>query len=155
VTEQTARANEIVNRYWKWSAAAGLIPVPLIDVAAVTGIQLKMISDLAGHYEVSFSRDRAKSIVGSLTAAVTPPLFAGTLFTLLGPAFKMMPGVGTVIGVVTMPLLNAASTLALGRVFVQHFESGGTLLDMDPDRLREHYRNELEQAERDGVTEAR
>jgi uncharacterized protein (DUF697 family) len=149
VTEQTARAYEIVGRYWKWSAAAGLIPVPLIDIAAVTGVQLKMIAELAEHYTVPFSRDRAKSIVGALTAAVTPPILAGTVFGLLGPAFKLMPGVGTVIGVVTTPLLNAASTLSLGRVFVQHFESGGTLLDMNPEELREHYRKELEKAKQD------
>ena len=155
MTEQTTRAYEIVGRYWKWAAAAGLIPVPLIDIAAVAGLQLKMISELAEHYQVPFSRDRAKSIVAALTAAATPPILAGTLFGLLGPAFKLVPGVGTVIGVITTPLLNAASTLALGRIFVQHFESGGTLLDMNPDELREHYRKALEKAEQESATESR
>lgn len=155
MTDRTARAYEIVNRYWKWSAAAGLIPVPLIDIAAVTGLQLKMIADLAELYEVPFSRDRAKSIVGALTAAASPPILAGTLFALLGPAFKIVPGIGTAIGIATTPLLNAASSLALGRIFVQHFESGGTLLDMDPDSLQKHYRKEMEKAGRDSATESR
>jgi len=153
VTERTEHAYAIVGRYWKWSAAAGLIPVPLIDIAAVTGLQLKMIAELAEHYEVPFSRDRAKSVVGSLTAAVSPPILAGTLFGLLGPVFKVVPGVGTVIGVVTTPLLNAASTLALGRIFVQHFESGGTLLDMNPAEIEEHYRKELTAAQQRSVSE--
>lgn len=113
MTERTARAYEIMGRYWKWSAAAGLIPVPLVDIAVVTGLQLKMIGRLAERHEVSFSRDRAKSIVAAVTAAVTPPILAGTLFGVLGPAFKLVSGVGMVIGVVTAPLLNAASTLAL------------------------------------------
>ena len=153
MTERAARADAIIGRYRTWTAAAGLIPAPLLDMAAVTALQLKMIAALAEVYQTPFSRERARSIVGALTAAVAPPMLAGTLFGMLGPAFKMMPGIGTVVGVVTTPLLNVASTHALGRVFVQHFESGGTLLDMNPDGLREHYRQELDGVNRGGGSE--
>ena len=47
-----------------------------------------------------------------------------------------------------MPAFNAAATYALGRVFIQHFECGGTILDLDPDKVREHFRREFEAAHR-------
>ena len=144
MSERTTKANDIVDTYWKWSAAAGLIPVPLLDVAAVTGIQLKMIADLAKLYDVPFKADRVKSIIGSLVGALAAPASAATTVGVLGPLLKAMPGVGTVVGVLVMPAANAAVTFALGRVFTVHFESGGSLLDLDPDKMRAHFQKEFE-----------
>lgn len=144
MSERTIEGYEIVRRYWKWSAVAGLIPIALVDVAAVTGIQLKMIADLARLYGVPFRQDRAKAIVGALVGAATPPLMAAGVLGVLSPALAFLPGVGLVAGVLATPAFNAASTYALGRVFVQHFESGGTFLDLDADKLREHFKREFE-----------
>jgi uncharacterized protein (DUF697 family) len=144
MNERLAKAHEIVNYYWKWSAGAGLIPVPLLDVAAVTGVQLKMINELAKLYGIPFKKDLAKSSIGSLLGAVTAPVLAAGSIGLLGPALKVLPGVGTLLGAVATPTFNAAATYALGRVFVQHFESGGTFLDMDPEKVREHFQREFE-----------
>lgn len=142
MSERLAQANQIVSRYWKWSAAAGLIYVPFLDVAAMTGIQLKMVADLAKLYDVPFSRDRAKAIIGALVGSVTPVYLSGTVIRVLGPTLTVLPGVGGLASIFALPVLNAASTYALGRVFVQQFESGGTFLDMDPDKVREHYQQE-------------
>lgn len=144
MNERLAKANDVVNYYWKWSAGAGLIPVPLLDVAAVTGVQLKMIHELAKLYDIPFKRDRAKSIIGSLLGAVSAPLMAAGSLGVLGPALKVLPGVGTLLGTIATPAFNAGATYALGRVFVQHFESGGTFLDMDPEKVREHFKGEFE-----------
>lgn len=35
-----------------------------------------------------------------------------------------------------MPALSACATWVIGKVFVQHFASGGTLLDFDPPEYR-------------------
>ena len=144
MTERTMEAYEIVRKYWKWSALAGFIPIALVDVVTVTGVQLKMIADLARVYEVPFSQDRAKAIVGALVGATTPPLVATAVLGALSPVFALAPGVGVVAGVFATPAFNAAATYALGRVFVQHFESGGTFLDMDSDKLREHFKREFD-----------
>jgi uncharacterized protein (DUF697 family) len=144
MTERTTEAYETVRRYWKWSAAAGFIPIMLLDVATVTGLQLKMIADIARVYEVPFSQDRAKAIVGALVGATTPPLAAAAVLGALSPVFAFVPVVGLVAAVFATPAFNAAATYALGRVFVQHFESGGTFLDMDSDKLREHFKREFD-----------
>lgn len=147
-SERTARGYEIVNRYWKWSAAVGFLAVPVVDVAATTGIQLKMVADLAKLYAVPFSRDAAKAVIGSLVGALAPPILSGPVARVVAPTLSFLPGVGLAVRVLIGPTLNAASTYSLGRIFVQHFESGGTFLDMDPDAVREHYRQELAAAKR-------
>jgi uncharacterized protein (DUF697 family) len=159
MNERTDRAYEIVGSYWKWSAVSGLIPVPILDVAVVTGVQLKMIADLAKLYGIPFREDLAKSVAGSLLGAASAPFLSTATLGVLSPALKFVPGIGTVLGVITMPGFNAAATYALGRVFIQHFESGGTFLDMDPEKVREHFQKEFEaakaQPKREAATVAR
>jgi hypothetical protein len=36
--------------------------------------------------------------------------------------------------------IGAASTYAVGKVFAEHFESGGTFLDFDEEKAREHFK---------------
>jgi hypothetical protein len=38
-----------------------------------------------------------------------------------------------------MPSSSAAFTYAVGKVFLQHFASGGTFLDFDPKTVREYF----------------
>ena len=42
--------------------------------------------------------------------------------------------------------IAAASTYAVGLVFLQHFESGGTFLSFQPGQVREHFRKIFEGA---------
>jgi uncharacterized protein DUF697 len=44
-----------------WSGAAGFIPLPLVDIAAVWGVQLQMLRRLSEIYGVPFSENRGKS----------------------------------------------------------------------------------------------
>lgn len=139
--EREAQAQEIVMKHVWWAAGMGLIPVPLVDLAAVTATQLKMLKNLSDHYEVEFSEQRGKSIIGALVGGALPGLTASTAKSLL----KFIPGVGGLIGLAAVPALAGASTYALGKVFILHFESGGTLLDFDPDKVRAHFAKEFEE----------
>jgi len=136
---RTAEAERIVNSYVGWSAGAGLIPLPLIDLAAITAVELKMLDDLAKFYEIPFSRNAAKSIIGSLVGG------AGTVMAAVPAAslLKFVPIVGGIAGMLTEPAIAAAATYALGRVFIQHFESGGTFLDFNPEEVRAYYQGEF------------
>jgi hypothetical protein len=57
---------------------------------------------------------------------------------------KLIPGVGSVLGGVTLAVLSGASTYALGEVFKKHFETGGTFLDFDVERLKKFYNEKFE-----------
>ncbi len=132
-TEQTNTARdklalELVDRLSLWSGAAGFIPIPIVDMAAVGGVQLHMLRRLAEIYEVPFSENRGKSILTSLAGAVIPATTATTATSLV----KGIPILGTAIGTLTMPAVAGCATWVIGRVFIKHFASGGTLLDFNP-----------------------
>ena len=65
------------------------------------------------------------------------------LLFVLPPVLKFVPVVGSLLAAVSAPAFTGASTYALGRVFVLHFESGGTFLTLDPDKVRAHYEAEF------------
>lgn len=140
-SEQDEKSAKIVNKYMLWSMGAGVIPIPLIDMAAVTGVQLKMIKEIAAVYEVEFSDVKGKSIITSLLGSIVPnSLSAG----FLGSAFKLIPFFGWYAGSVSMAVFSGAATYAIGKVFIQHFASGGTFLEFNPEIMRNYFKEEFE-----------
>ncbi len=138
--QREAAAKPIVTKYIYWSMGAGLIPVPFVDLAAVSAAQIKMLYDLAKHYDVPFSKGRVKSLVGALVGGVIPTQVGAGVMSLT----KAVPFLGTAAGIITVPVLAGASTYALGKVFIQHFESGGTFLDFNPTEVRQYFEQHLE-----------
>jgi len=137
-------ASELVNRFSLWSGAAGLIPVPILDMVAVGGVQLQMLRRLSEIYGVPFAENRGKSIIATLAGSFIPASTATGTAVSLGSLVKGLPGVGTAIGIVSMPAFSAAATFAIGKVFIQHFASGGTLLDFNPPDYREFIKAQKE-----------
>src|SRR5215468_1563237 len=142
--ERDQVASKLVDRFSLWSGAAGLIPIPLVDMAAVGGVQLQMLRRLSEIYGVPFSENRGKSIIASLAGAVIPASTATTTAVGVGSLVKSFPGVGTAIGALTMPVFSAGATYLIGKVFIQHFASGGTLLDFNPPDYREFIKAQKE-----------
>ena len=118
--------------------------MPIVDVAAVGGVQLQMLRRLSEIYGVPFSENRGKSIVASLAGAVIPASTATTTAMTFGSLMKGLPGVGTAVGALTMPVFSAGVTYVIGKVFIQHFASGGTLLDFNPPDYREFIKAQQE-----------
>jgi uncharacterized protein (DUF697 family) len=58
---------------------------------------------------------------------------------------KFIPVAGNFMGLVAIPGVAAAFTYAVGKVFVQHFASGGTFLDFDPKKVREYFARQFEE----------
>ncbi len=118
-------AARIVNGSMLMAAGAGAIPLPLWDTAAVAAVQIKMLVDLSALYEVPFKQNLGQNALAALVGSLAPGMIArGTL----GSYLKTIPGIGSVLGAVIQPAFSAAVTYAIGRVFIQHYESGGTLL---------------------------
>lgn len=143
MADRKKRAQDLIKYHSYASGAFGLIPVPGADVAAVSAAQLNLIHKLAKLYEVEFAQERTRAIVSALLGGVMPGALSSSV---LGSAVKAVPFVGSVLGMAVMPALSLAATQALGRVFAQHFETGGTLLDFDVEAMREHFRKEYEAA---------
>ncbi|HEX3126523.1 MAG TPA: DUF697 domain-containing protein [Thermoanaerobaculia bacterium] len=145
LSDRERAARDIVDRWVRWSFGAGLIPAPIVDLAALTAIQLKMLNDLADHYEVPFSENRGKMLIGALLGGTLPTKLA---WGSVRSAFKAVPFVGPILGFMTMPSFGATSTQAIGRVFVRHFEEGGTLLDFEPGDVKDYVAHQVEEGKR-------
>jgi uncharacterized protein (DUF697 family) len=138
--EQHAMA--LVKSYVPWSAGAGLLPMPLIDMAALVAVQLRMLTKLSALYQVPFLENGVKSTVSSLLGSVVSTSVGGAL----GSLVKAIPVVGPLIGIAAVPSVYSAATYAIGRVFVTHLAAGGTFLDFDADKMRAYFVAEYEKA---------
>src|SRR3974377_1017776 len=65
-------ASKLVDRFAIWSGVAGLVPVPVIDVLAVGGLQLQMLRRLSQIYDVEFSENRGKALIAALAGCMIP-----------------------------------------------------------------------------------
>ena len=137
--ERDIQANKIVKTHTWVSIGVGLVPIPFVDLVGVSAVQLRMLNELTKLYDVPFSRDLGKELIGALLGSLVPISLTYTV----GSAAKMLPLIGYAVGGLSMPLLAGAATYAVGKVFIQHFESGGTLLDFEPAKVREYFRQEF------------
>ena len=48
----------MIDKYAKLSFGVGFIPVPAIDLIALTGLQMKMLSNIAKIYDQSYSQNK-------------------------------------------------------------------------------------------------
>jgi uncharacterized protein (DUF697 family) len=139
--ERGKHAETIIRNHILFSMGAGAIPVPVADVLAVSASQLDMIRQLCKVYDQDFNETQGKAIVSSLTTATLARIGAGSLA-------KMIPVVGSVVGSVANAVMAGASTYALGQVFKSHFDTGGTILDFDVDRLKKMYKEQFEKGKK-------
>jgi uncharacterized protein (DUF697 family) len=125
-----AQAQAIVERHATYSAAGGLIPLPIVNIASVTAIILRMVKMLSNLYGIPFEHDRARALVVGLVGGATPTgLATATASTL----YFVMPA-SALIGLAVSSVTAVACTRSIGRIFVEHFEQGETLQDFSARR---------------------
>ena len=133
-------AAKLVDRFAVWSGVAGLIPLPVVDILAVGGLQLQMLRRVSQLFDVQFSENRGKALIASLAGTMIPV----TSGMGAASALKTVPLLGMIASAFVMPVLSAGATYAIGKAFVQHFESGGTLLDFNPPDYKEFIKAQKE-----------
>ena len=140
-SSKSKHADTVIRNHVIWAMGTGFIPVPIADVFAATAVQMDMIRQLCRVYDLEFSETQGKAIVTSLTSSILARAGARSVV-------KLIPGLGTIIGGVTISVFNGASTYALGEVFKKHFDSGGTILDFDTERLRKVFKEKFEKGKK-------
>lgn len=134
---QLQAANDIIQRHTLYAMGGSIIPIPLLDLAAVTAIQLDMVKTLSNLFGVDYSENSGKAVIASLT---------GSLFARVGASLlKAIPVFGSILGGVSLVALSGAATYALGQVYVRHVTEGGSLFDLNPDDYRDFFRQSYEQ----------
>ena len=142
-TEQRhIEADRLVRNYSLGGTAVGLIPIPFVDMAGLVAIQLKMLHALARVYGIDFRADLGRSALASLLGGVLPSTMVAP--SLVASLSKLIPGVGQILGAGTQVVVGGAVTYAVGKVFMLHFASGGTLLTFDPETMRDYFEQQIE-----------
>lgn len=139
------QATSIVRMHTAYAAGTAMIPVPLADVIATTGVQVNMVRSLSKLYEVEFSAHAVKGLISALVGTL------GAHSAVLGTTslVKLVPVVGQIASIAVAPGLSGAITYAIGKVFSRHFEMGGTLLTFDVEKMREFFKEEVEKGKKD------
>ncbi len=143
-------ADDIIRTNMYWSMGAGVIPVTFLDTAALIAVQVKMLRELAIRYDVPFNTQAVKVSVTALLASVTAKGMAASTFTtgIVRGIARYTPVIGTAVSLLTLPAFYSAFTYAVGKVFQQHFASGGTFLTFDPKAVEDYFREKLEEGKK-------
>lgn len=138
-------ADSTIKTYVIAAVAASVVPVPLFDIAAIAAVQLRMIQKISQLYGRPFSESLARNIISSLAGSVLGYGLGATVAISLA---KIIPGVGWAIGMVSLPVVAGATTYALGRVFVRHYEDGGSIFDFNTTKMKAYYEEQFEKGKR-------
>ena len=125
--------------------AAGLVPLPLVfDMTAVAGIELHMIAALARAY--SFPMPTAHmfakvliSIAGGIVPAYLSMRFSASV--------RGLPLIGRVAYMGALSIGGGVAVYTVGKIFQEHFESGGTLLSSDNRTLRKLFKAKFKEGQ--------
>ena len=139
---QRELSTKLTRRFVLWSMGGSIIPIPLVDLATVIGVQIKLIAEMSKIYEVPFEKNRIKGIVTPLIGSIG---LAPSGALILGSLVKVIPGIGGLLCAVSAPVMIGAITYATGRVFIAHFESGGTLLNFNVESAKESFKEHFEE----------
>lgn len=139
-TLRLQKAAHLVESASRWSLAAGVIPIPLLDAATLASIQTKLLIDLSELYGVKVTKELASGVISVLLGTLLP---MGVANLAVGSTAKLLPGLGTLVGAVSMSALGSVTTKVIGKVFIRHFENGGTLVRFSESNLKAEFRQEF------------
>lgn len=139
-TSLSDQAEQIIRNHVWFSTLPGFMPVAVLDVVAISAVQVDMIKQLCKLYDKPYDEQRGKAVTTSLFSTIVGrmPGYA------LRSGLKAIPVVGWLLGGVSLAVFAGASTYATGMVFKEHFEQGGALNDIDPNSFAEFYRKQFE-----------
>lgn len=124
------------------ATAAGATPIPFSDAAILAPIQIGMMAKIAATYGISLNK-AALGTVGAVAAATVGGRSA------VAGLFRLIPGVGTIIGGVITAGVAGTFTTAMGQAWLRVCEqvlagkSSGELSEIDPEVLKALFKQEL------------
>jgi uncharacterized protein (DUF697 family) len=134
------KARKLVERYATGALCLGLLPLPAMELLVVPSYQISMVRDLSLNYGIKYEKSLAKSLLAALVGVGILAMPGKWLAQLLAGATGMNLFAS---GMLTGNMVGAANTLLIGRLFTEHFESGGTLLNFNAAEMRAHYQKSL------------
>lgn len=122
--------------------ASGLGALPVVDLVAVSAVQVKLLHGLATLYEQVWDKETIAKFFGLMGASVA----SGLLARMLGRSIvKLIPFWGQTVGAVWGASSSGATTYALGKASVYFLSRRKEGLNVDAKLLRQVYSDALAQ----------
>jgi uncharacterized protein (DUF697 family) len=137
--QRYAEGHRIVEKWSKISISSFFIPVPLLDFALVSALQVKMLYELSKLYGIPFKMNAVSLIIGSILGGGASYFLSDTYTAII----SKVPVVGPPIASFTVPSLAFATTYGVGYVFLEHFHNKGTFQDIELKHFKESIKNKV------------
>lgn len=121
--EREARADELIQGHVAGAVAAAAIPIPVVDLVAVTAVQLSLLRKLGRLYGASVGVGTQGALAVGLVGAVLPRIAASAL--------KILPGIGSIGGAVAQAALSGAATWTFAQALREQLHGDGLHADRD------------------------
>ena len=133
--DKKTAAQNIIQNNALFAAAGGAIPIPLLDIGAVTLVQLDMLKSLCHLHDVDYSELQGKAIISALSGSIMAR-FSSSFF------------IGGLLGGLSMAAFSAANTYSLGKVFDHLLAKYGSLDQFDIEEIKRVFQEEFEKGKR-------
>jgi uncharacterized protein (DUF697 family) len=124
-SQRRSMALAIVNRYARYSALGGIIPIPVANFAGVTAVIVRMVGTLSRHYGVAFEHERTRAVVVALVGGAMP---TGAAAVATSAMIAVVPPTA-LVALAVSSMTAAAFTRGVGRIFIEQFERTASLED--------------------------
>lgn len=133
------RANKIIRNYIIAATGGGIIPIPAVSTAAITGIQFFMVRDLCKLFDVPFTNRKINVLVNAALSSVV------TQFAAM--ATKIIPGVSAPTKGLSGAAISGLVIATVGEFYKVHFQDGGNLDDASIGDLKTYFIEEYKRGD--------
>jgi len=120
------------------ASAIAVLPIPIVDIAGVTFIQVRMINQIAEKYNKRIG-DNTKLIISSFASNLL-----GKLVTLATEELAATAKVDKLLGETLIKATIAGFvTTIIGEVYAYHFKNGGTSNDISLNGTIDYFKRQL------------
>jgi uncharacterized protein (DUF697 family) len=135
--EREQRSRKLIERCGYAAAAITLLPIPGTEIVGVLPLHVGMVIAIGDEYGQKITKDAAVALITRIGATAGLSLVGSAIAMTAGKI--ILPGLA---GLVAAPLMFA-STVAIGRVALLHFKSGGRVSTSE---MKQAFRREVERA---------
>ena len=113
------KSNLVVKASVATSFGEGFIPIPVADAPLIIATQMAMLAKITTIYGIDIKKNRLETVFASIIGILAATTGGKTAVSSL---FKMMPGVGTLVGGMISGGVASLITTALGQSYIQLME---------------------------------
>ncbi len=119
--QRRRRAWQIIYRHMALSGTVGLMPAPFVDQVVIGGLLAKMLHDLFALYGIEVTEHKVKTVVAAVLGGAHVEWISRYALSYLNRYVLGFHRIGTIV---IRPMMAAATTYAVGFLFVHHLDRG-------------------------------